>query len=88
MLNRSLLIDQSTGEFDWTFIKQRAVLRADHEFGGHGAPTSAVRDAIRYYKDLAQHERTEWRKARGLPDDNEYFNVVPYAGRAGIRSAF
>lgn len=89
MLDRSKLIDQTTGEFDWSFIKQRAVLRADHEFGGQGAPTSAVRDAIRYYKDLAQAMRTEWRKAHGLPDDTEYLTITPYASaRVGIRSAF
>lgn len=79
MLDRTKLINQATGEFDWLFINQRAVMRADHEFGGPGAPNSYVRTAIRYYQDIAQHERQEWRKAHGLPCDIEYSVAVSYA---------
>lgn len=67
MLDRNRLINQTTGEFDWTFIKQQALLRADHEFGGPGAPNSYVRDALKHYQDLARDMQYEWRKAHGLP---------------------
>jgi len=82
MFDRSKLIDQETGEFDWTYIKQQALLRADHEYGGPGAPNSYVRDAIRHYQDYARDMRHEWRRAHGLPVETVAV-VMPTWGHSG-----
>ena len=90
MLDRQKLINQETGELDWSYIKMRALARADWEFGGPGVPNSYVRDAIGYFKDVALADRIEWRKANGLSDDTEYSTMTAYApAREGVRrSAF
>jgi hypothetical protein len=79
---RDFLINQETGEFDWTQINRMALARADGEFGGPGAPVSYVRDAIRHYQDYARDMQHRWRQDRGLP--NEYVMMeVPAWGASG-----
>lgn len=73
------LIDQSTGEFDWTYIKRHALLRAQGEYGNCAPPVSWVRDQIRLLKGRAEIMRRRWRKANGMPDDTVYvpaFQVI------------
>jgi hypothetical protein len=82
MIDRDKLIDQETGEIDWMYLKRRALLRADREFGGPGAPNSYVRDAIAYFKDAAEYDRKEWRKAHGVADDTQYVLMTPAFGGA------
>ncbi len=85
-----VLIDQSTGEYDWTAIKRWSLIRADREYGGPGAPISWVRDAIRWHKGYAEIMRKRWREEHGLVDDTKYVMVAPYGKQqTGVRrSAF
>lgn len=64
-----LLIDQETGEFDWTYIQRHALLRAQADFGAQEVPVSWVRDQIRALKAIAFVMRERWLEARGLRDD-------------------
>jgi hypothetical protein len=78
------LILADTGEFDWTFIKRHAVVRAQREFGGCAPPVVYVRNEIRYLQDIAAIMRKRWRDAHGLPDDTEYVAMnVPTWGASG-----
>lgn len=88
--SHEMLIDQTTGELDWTFIKRHAVVRAEREYGSSNPPLSYVRDEIRYLKDIAGIMRKRWREAKGLPDDEVYVMVTPYGKEvSGVRrSAF
>ena len=70
-MDRTLLIDQETGEFDWTYIKRQAVVRAQGNYGSSEPPVSWVRDEIRALQDWAGIMRRRWRQANGLPDDTE-----------------
>jgi hypothetical protein len=74
--SHDMLIDQATGELDWTFIKRHAVVRAERAYGSDGAPVSYVRDEIRYLKDIAGIMRKRWRDARYLPDDTKYVTIT------------
>ena len=84
--SHDLLIHSETGEFDWTFIKRHALVRAQREYGGAVPPVSYVRNEIRYLKDIAHIMRKRWRDANGLPDDTIYISIAAY-GRAeeGVR---
>ena len=70
--SHELLISAETGEFDWTYIKRQAVVRAQREFGGCAPPVSYVRNEIRNLKGTAEIMRRRWRSAHGLPDDTVY----------------
>jgi len=88
--SHDLLINQDTGELDWSFIKRHAVVRAEREFGGCAPPVSYVRDEIRTLQDRAAIMRKRWRDAHGLPDDTIYTTVTAFGvQREGVRrSAF
>ena len=90
MYTHEALIDQTTGEYDWTAIKRWSLVRADREYGGPGAPMSYVRDAIRWHKGYAEIMRRRWRAAHGMPDDTVYHVVAAYGKQQdGVRrSAF
>ena len=79
-----LLIDQTTGDLDWTWIKRLAVVRAEREFGGPNPPIKYVREQIRWAQDRARSMRTSWRQQRGLADDGGSVLVnMPAWGASG-----
>lgn len=84
------LIDQLTGEFDWTFIKRTALARAQARYGAPDCPVSYVRDQIRVLQDTAAIMRRRWRAANGLADDTKYVTITSFAKpQSGVRrSAF
>lgn len=88
--SHDLLISQETGEFDWTYIKRQALIRAQREYGDCAPPVRAVRNEILNLKDYAAIMRKRWREAHGLPDDIQYVEVAAFGEqREGIRrSAF
>lgn len=90
MFNPNDLIDQTTGEFDWAYIKRHALLRAQRVYADCAPPVSAVRSELLNLKDLAFAMRAAWRRDHGLPDDTEYVTVTSYAKPVdGVRrSAF
>lgn len=79
-----LLINQDTGEFDWTFIKRQALLRAQGRWGGSAPPARYVRNELRDLKDIARIIRKRWRADHGLPDDTIYVSMpIPAWGASG-----
>lgn len=88
--SHEMLINQETGELDWTFIKRHALVRADREYGGPGAPVSYVRSEIRNLQGTAAIMRKRWREAHGLADDTKYCSIAPYGRQRDSvrRSAF
>lgn len=84
MANINLLINQSTGELDWTWINRLAVARAQGEYGNSEPPISYVRNSLRVMQDRAIAMRTQWRQHRGLPDESPCSIVsVPAWGSSG-----
>lgn len=73
------LIDQTTGELDWTYIKRQALIRAQSVWGDCAPPVRAVRSEILNLKGMASAMRTDWRRGHGLPDDTEYLTVTSFA---------
>jgi hypothetical protein len=84
------LIDQTTGEFDWTYIKREAVARAQRVWGDCAPPVSSVRSELLNLQSMASAMRADWRRDHGLPDDTEYVTVTSFAKpQDGVRrSAF
>lgn len=84
MANLDLLIDQSTGDLDWSWIKRLALARASAEWGNSNPPVSYVRSHLRTLQDRASIMRIRWRRAQGLPDDTAYTMCsVPAWGSGG-----
>jgi hypothetical protein len=82
------LINQETGELDWTYIKRQALIRAQREYGDCAPPVRWVRNEITTLKDRAMGVRKYWRYAHGLPDDTAYSGVTitPYGRQhEGVR---
>lgn len=78
------LIHPDTGEFDWTFIKRQALVRAQGRWGSGAPPTSYVRNELHDLKDTARIIRKRWREANGLPDDTVYVSMaIPAWGASG-----
>jgi hypothetical protein len=84
------LINQTTGEFDWNYIKRNALLRAQRMTGDCAPSVRSVRSEILNLKAMAFGMRADWRRDRGLPDDTEYCTVTSFAKpQDGVRrSAF
>ena len=84
------LIDQTTGEFDWTYIKRHALLRAQRDTGDCAPSVRSVRSQILNLKSMAFAMRADWRRDHGLPDDTEYVTMTSFAKPVeGVRrSAF
>lgn len=84
------LISPETGEFDWTFIKRQALLRAQARWGDCAPPVSYVRNEIRDLQGTAAIMRKRWREANGLGDDTIYVTITSFAKpQDGVRrSAF
>jgi hypothetical protein len=84
------LICADTGEFDWTFIKRQALLRAQASYGNCAPPVSYVRSEIRNLQGTAAIMRKRWRDAHGLVDDTVYVTIAAYGDHSdGVRrSAF
>jgi hypothetical protein len=82
--SHDLLIHPDSGEFDWTYIKQQALTRAQRTFGGENVPPSAIRSELLNLQNTAAVMRLRWRAVRELPDDTEYQMAnVPVWGAAG-----
>lgn len=82
--SHDLLIHPETGEFDWTYIKRQALVRARGRWGSGTPPASYVRNDLRDLKDTAAIIRKRWREAHGLPDDTVYVSVaIPTWGASG-----
>lgn len=78
------LINQQTGEFDWSAIKKFAFARAQVSYRGPKPTAHYIRSEISSLKQYAGVQRRRWREAHGLPDDTVYVTtVVPLWGNAG-----
>lgn len=73
------LIDQTSGELDWTYIKRQALIRAQSVWGDCAPPVRAVRSQIENLKAMASAMRADWRRDHGLPDDTVYVQVTSFA---------
>lgn len=73
------LIDQTTGELDWTYIKRQALARAQRTWEDCAPPVRAVRSEILNLKSMAIAMRADWRRDHGLPDDTEYTTITSFA---------
>lgn len=83
-MNNDLLIDQTTGELDFSYIKRMALARAQANHRSAAPPVSWVRDELRTLKERAAIIRKRWRDAHGLPDDTAYEMMnVPAWGNSG-----
>jgi hypothetical protein len=74
-MNNDLLIDQETGEINWSYVKLAAMVLARKDYGGDAPPTMYVRNAIRRLSERARAVRVNWRQHRGLPDDSAMVTV-------------
>jgi len=84
MASVDLLINQTTGDIDWTWLKRLALARAQGEYGNSNPPIRYVRSAIRELQDRASAMRTAWRRDHGLRDDSRMVMVnVPAWGASG-----
>lgn len=72
------LINQETGEIDWTAVKAVARSRAVREYGGFNPPPSWVRPELTWAKDRARIMRRRWRELHGLPDDTQYVTIQQF----------
>lgn len=61
-----------TGEYDLTFIKRTAYLRACRDYSSDNPPSALIRSHFNNLTSQAYFVRFRFRREHGLPDDTVY----------------
>ncbi|HWW46277.1 MAG TPA: hypothetical protein VNZ94_00360 [Xanthobacteraceae bacterium] len=75
------LLNQETGQIDWTAVKAVGLARAVRDYGAMNPPTSWVRDGLRWARDRAFIMQCQWRERHGLPDLTIHVTIHAYGSK-------